>query len=106
MSAVVPCPSCEKKLKTPDGAEGKKIRCPNCKTVLLITEDGVELPEEAVGAITSKPGARPAKKRPVEDDEDEDERPARSKKRVAVDDDEDEPDDEDEDRPSRRKKKK
>jgi LSD1 subclass zinc finger protein len=123
MPAIHPCPSCEKKLKIPDGAEGKKIRCPHCKTLLLISEDGLELAEGAPAAAAAKPAAKPAKKRPVEDDEDddrpakkrgrdddeeedEDDRPRSKKKAPARDNDEDEPaDDDDDDRPSRRKKK-
>lgn len=111
MPAIVPCPSCEKKLKVPDDAEGKKIRCPHCKSLLLITEDGLDLAD----GVAAKPAARPSKKRAA-DDEDDDDRPARKKGRDDDDDEDDRPrgkkraadDDEepeDEDRPSRRRKK-
>src|SRR5262245_33432265 len=101
MPAIVPCPSCEKKLKVPDGAEGKKIRCPHCKTLLLISTDGLDLAE----GVTA---AKPAKRRPAE--EDEDDRPVR--RRGRDDDDEDDrprarrrdDDDDEDDRPRRRKK--
>ena len=34
MSALVVCPDCKRKLKVPDTAVGKTIRCPACKAVI------------------------------------------------------------------------
>jgi hypothetical protein len=111
---VSACPNCDKKLKTPDDAEGRKIRCPGCQTMLVITEDGLE--EEARKGV-KKAAAGPARKRVDDDDEDqprskrrrddddeEDDEP-RSKRRSRDDDDEDD-DDDDDDRPRKKKKKK
>lgn len=67
MPSIHPCPSCDKKIRVPDDAEGKKIRCPSCQAVVLITEDGLE----AVKSTGVKSGA-PARKRAVEDDDDDD----------------------------------
>src|SRR5437764_919780 len=36
--AIHPCPSCDKKMRTPDDAEGKKLRCPHCQSMLVVAE--------------------------------------------------------------------
>jgi len=113
---VSACPSCDKKLKTPEDAEGKKIRCPGCQTMLVITEDGLEEFEDApVRTGVKKAGAGPSRKRAVDDDEDDE---PRKKRRSRDDDDEDDDDapkskrrsrddddDDDDDRPRKKKKK-
>src|SRR4051812_37127812 len=63
------CPDCDRTMKVPDDAEGKKIRCPGCRAILLVAEDGLR-----AGA------AKSARKATREDDEEE---PARSKRREA-----------------------
>jgi LSD1 subclass zinc finger protein len=115
MPAVHSCPSCDKSLKLPDGAEAKKMKCPGCQSVLLITEDGLELAsKQAVQSAPAK-SARKAPPPPDDEEEEEEERPAKAKKRRPVDEDdedEDEPrskkrraeeDDEDEPRPKKRR---
>jgi hypothetical protein len=83
MPTISACPNCDKKLKTPDGAEGRKLRCPGCQAALIITEDGLAPAEEVT--------AKPRKGRPSPRDEDEeDEAPRRSRRRDDEDDDEDE----------------
>lgn len=99
MPNISPCPSCGKKLKTPDGAAGKKLRCPQCQSVLLITDDGLELAGKAPAGAPVKKEVQPAKKRPVDDDEVE-EKP--KKKKTVVEDDVVE---EEEALPSKKKKK-
>jgi hypothetical protein len=111
MPAVHECPSCDKKIKIPDGAEGKKLKCPGCQTSLLITEDGLELAQKQAVQSAAKPTRKAAprdeddedepraKKRRGDDDEDDDDEP-RSKKRRGDDDEDDE-----DDRPAKKRKK-
>ncbi len=33
---IVACPSCQKKIKAPDSAAGKKAKCPSCGTVMML----------------------------------------------------------------------
>ena len=90
MPEIIPCPGCDKKIKVPDGAEGKKLRCANCESILLVTEDGLEVAKKAaVQTTTDKPSSRPARK-PAPVDEDEEDRP-KSKRRKQDDDEDDEP---------------
>ena len=108
MPITVLCTGCSAKLTAPDGAAGKRVKCPKCQTVLIVLapppqpEAGpkfelVETPEE--------PPA-PVRKR-VHDDEDDDaapmslereEKPAPSRPRPRRDEEEDDPE------PPRRKK--
>jgi len=88
MPTISTCPSCDKKLKTPDGAEGRKLRCPGCSAALLITEDGL-VPAEAT--------PKPSKSRSGPRQEEEDEKPRRGRRR-------DEDEDEEEERPRRARK--
>src|SRR5215472_11973579 len=91
MPTISPCPVCDKKLKTPDGAPGRKLRCPGCNTVLILTEDGLTPAEE---------GAEPRKGRATPRDEDE--APRRSRRRR----DEDEEEEDEDEAPRRRSRKK
>jgi len=84
MPTISACPNCDKKLKTPDGAEGRKLRCPGCQAALVITEDGLAPAEGAVKARKGRAASR--------DDDYEDEAPRRSRRRS--DDDEDDYEDE------------
>lgn len=45
MAIVVPC-SCGKKIKAPDGSEGRRAKCPNCGSILTIPLPEPELIEE------------------------------------------------------------
>ena len=51
MSVNVVCPNCSRKLRIEDDFVGKKVRCPDCKTVFVA--EPPEAPEEA-GITTSK----------------------------------------------------
>lgn len=116
MPEIIPCPECAKKIKVPDGAEGKKLRCGNCESILLVTADGLELSRKAAAqTVTEKPAARSTRKSVAVDGEDED--LPKSKRRAQEDEDgEDTPrskrrtrddDDDDEDRkPAKKKRKK
>lgn len=104
--AIFPCPQCDKKMKAPDDAEGKKLRCPHCETMLVIGEDGLEVFERAT---TTSRSSR------LRDDEDEDDLPIRKRRRDDEDDEDeddrprkrrrdDEEDEDEEDRPRKKKK--
>src|ERR1019366_3445827 len=87
MPISIVCTGCEKKLKVPDAAAGKKIRCPACKAVVAVPaveefvepDDFVEPDEET--AVAEAP--LPKKKKPAWDDDDASE----SKKRKSDDED-------------------
>ncbi len=122
MPIVVVCP-CGAKLKAPDAAAGKRVKCPKCASALLVPApeaDYVEVEDDPLPAPT------PAKKKPMLVDDDDAPRPAkkptaaRSKPapvevNEAVDDDEDDApkakrrrdeDEDDDDTPKKRKGKK
>src|SRR5262249_26009680 len=88
---VAVCPSCDRKLKAPEGAEGRKIRCPGCSATLLVSGGELSLvPELATGTR----GGRPERRARPDDEED---RPRRSRRS--------DPDEEDyEDRPRKRRR--
>ncbi len=97
MPTIYPCPNCDKKIKVPDGTEGKKLKCPACQTLLLITEDGLEPAQKQ--SIQSAPAKAARKAPPPDEAEDEEEEAPKAKKRKAIADE----DDEDEPRPKKRK---
>src|SRR5262252_3444890 len=89
---VAVCPSCDRKLKAPEGAEGRKIRCPGCSATLLVSGGELSLvPELATGTRAGRPERRG---RP---DDDEDDRPRRTRRSDPDEDDE-------EDRPRKRRR--
>ena len=57
MSIAVVCPNCSAKLNAPDGAAGKKVKCPKCQTAMLVPE---ALPADPSLKWWSEP--QPAKK--------------------------------------------
>lgn len=88
---VAVCPSCDRKLKAPEGAEGRKIRCPGCSATLLVSGGELSLvPELATGTRAGRPERRA---RPDE----EDDRPRRTRRSDPDEDDE-------EDRPRKRRR--
>jgi hypothetical protein len=109
MPIVVTCEACDTKLSAPDGAEGKKVRCPKCG-------DAVPVPGGSASRVTAGPPPR-SRKASFDEDEDEDEneeeRPKSRLKKKAPPPDDDEDDDvvdaeeaEEEDEPRTKKKKK
>ena len=115
MPISVACAGCEKKLKVPDTAAGKKIRCPACKAVIAVPEpeplvevddDLVEPDEET--AVTEAPPPAAIKKKPAWDKKEAP--PAKRKKRRDDDEEEgydtEEEEDDEDDRPRKKKKKK
>lgn len=39
------CSSCHHKLKAPDGTEGRKIKCPECQTIMEVPQPGSKAPK-------------------------------------------------------------
>jgi predicted RNA-binding Zn-ribbon protein involved in translation (DUF1610 family) len=52
------CSHCGKKLKAPDDAEGKKVRCPDCGNVVVVPEEIIEAEEvaEPASPVNAEPG--------------------------------------------------
>src|SRR5262245_30094432 len=44
MPIEFPCPTCHQQVRTPDAAAGKKGKCPNCGTIVIIPAPVVALP--------------------------------------------------------------
>ncbi len=66
---TVNCPECDKPLKVPAEARGKKIRCKGCEHVFVIPGGVTKAPAKPAGK-GAKPAPPPPPK-PVDDDEDE-----------------------------------
>jgi LSD1 subclass zinc finger protein len=97
MSIAVVCSKCAAKLNAPDGAAGKKVKCPKCQTPLVVPE-----PLPAAGAafevVDDAPSARkPTRVKAMVEDDDDDDRPRKKKRRV---------DDEEEDDRARKRRRK
>src|SRR5437868_3486761 len=64
MPVTVPCPSCGTKLRIPDNAVGKRVKCSKCATAFTAEapEEALEVPavEEAVQAPAPAPAPPPA----------------------------------------------
>jgi hypothetical protein len=100
MSIAVVCSNCSAKLNAPDGAAGKKVKCPKCQSPIVVP-DAVQFEVvEDEPAPAKRPGGKPARVKAAIEDEDDDDRP-RKKRRTLEDDDE-----EDDDRPRKKKRKK
>jgi DNA-directed RNA polymerase subunit M/transcription elongation factor TFIIS len=56
---VITCPECDKQIKLPAEAVGKKIRCKNCEHVFVVKPPAAR---EAISEAKTKPPAAPAKK--------------------------------------------
>jgi hypothetical protein len=99
MPILITCANCSTRMKAPDSAAGKKVKCPKCATLVIVpfSED-----ERAAGAeeriASERPAEAPAPRRTRPDEIDEG--PPRPRKSASRHEDEDE----DQDRPRRRKK--
>jgi membrane-associated protease RseP (regulator of RpoE activity) len=114
MPLVIGCPSCKAKLKAPDNAVGKAVKCPSCGTAIAVKAPA-GVPGSSSAASRQPAGSKaPTPRRPEPNDDyevvEEDDRPRQGKGRSEPDED-DRPrkstkareDDEydDEDRPSK-----
>lgn len=91
MNALVVCPECNRKLKVPESAAGKAIRCPGCKTVIPAKKgmppektkatNPQSPPREAVATAPTRPSAEiPTRTRPPIVEEGTEEEPSPRKK--------------------------
>ena len=83
MSIAVVCSNCSARLNAPDGAAGKKVKCPKCQTAIVVPE-AVSSPFEVVEEElppTKLPAAKPKKVQAVVEEEDEEDRPRKKKRR-------------------------
>ena len=55
MPISVACPTCGTKLRAPDDAVGKKVKCPKCATLIAVSAPD----EEAEAGVSSAPRAAP-----------------------------------------------
>jgi len=83
MPNVTVCPGCESPFKVPAGAEGRMIRCPSCKAILLVSHGKLSLADAEEAGAGSGRGERSLQ------DEEED-RPRRSRRRADPDEDDEE----------------
>jgi phage FluMu protein Com len=100
MPISITCTGCDKKLKVPDAAAGKKIRCPACKAVIavpvqeeFVEPDDLVEPDEETAVTESPPVVKKAKTRDKEPADEEtaiSESSTKVKKKKAEWDDEDE----------------
>ncbi len=63
MSVSVSCPGCNKTIRVADEKRGKRVKCPNCATVLPVPEIEVSDDEEPLAAPLPKTKGRKRKKR-------------------------------------------
>lgn len=51
MAIEVNCPSCSKRLRAPDTAAGKRVRCPQCQTAVAVPPPAAPPPAAGVGDL-------------------------------------------------------
>jgi WD40 repeat protein len=100
MAIVILCPSCERKLRIPEEALGKKVKCPGCSSTFVAEAKSaaspaeeepveeireVEPPADKRHALRERPGAAVPILQPIRDwgDEDDDEDESRSRRPTA-----------------------
>ena len=124
MPLLITCSKCERKLRVPETAQGRAVKCPGCGNVIRIpaAEDAVEeiVPQAKARRVDDDEVAPPKAKRPRVDDDDDDvddaprrkasrrldnddEQPRRMKRRAEDESDDEDRDDEDEE-PAPRKR--
>jgi hypothetical protein len=136
MPIAVVCSNCSAKLNAPDGAAGKKVKCPKCQSPIVVPDiqpmqfEVVEdepaparrpagKPTRVKAAVEDDDDDRPRRKRRSEEEEDdEDDRPLKKKRRSEEDDEDDDDrprkkkrrreddDEDDDDRPRKKKRRK
>ena len=100
MPIAVTCPECSAKMKAPDAAAGKKVKCPKCGEMLTVpaaqaefevVEDEPAPPKKVKAEVEEEEDEKPKKKAKAiaEDDEDEDEKPKKKRAQAEADEDED-----------------
>ena len=69
MPNVITCPECGDRMRVPDAARGKKVRCTGCQVVLAISDRGA-------AAVAAASQASAAARRPMPSPDDDEERPS------------------------------
>lgn len=54
------CPQCHSRLRIPDDAAAKKIRCPSCQAIIALSESGPEVAIPGPGSAPEAPQPRPS----------------------------------------------
>ena len=90
MPISVACPTCGTKLKAPDNAVGKKVKCPKCASLVVVPAES----DEAASAISNAPAPAPKPTPRAEEPEEIEDIPEASDE--PIDDGDDEEADEDE----------
>lgn len=107
---VLDCPHCDNRVRLPDTAAGKRVRCPRCQEPFRVPADDPD-DDRGDGREDREPRPRPRdeeRRRPASRDE-EDDRPVRRRSRPRDDDEEDDrprrarPRSRDDERPRRRR---
>ena len=98
MPISIVCGNCSAKMKAPDTAAGKRVKCPKCSTPILVpvAEDDFEIVDDE----PRKPLKSAVKPVAVDDDDEVDDRPEKKSRRRDHDDDDD---DDEEERPRKKK---
>jgi uncharacterized Tic20 family protein len=108
MPIVIACPSCKAKMKAPDAAAGKAVKCPGCGAALKVPAATAAVPAPAAARA---PASRPAELDHLDEiDSRDEEAPRRGRGRPQRDERlpeerEDDYDDQEEDRPRRKGRK-
>src|SRR4051812_47047714 len=63
---IITCPECAGKLKVPESASGKKVRCPGCQAVVVIPPSDEETYESQEPEDDGEEPEFPPNKRPTE----------------------------------------
>src|SRR5579871_6539599 len=69
MSALLVCPECNRKLKIPDSAVGKSVRCPGCQALIPAAKQSTAEREAVTANPAPPPAVVPVRKRPSLGDE-------------------------------------
>src|SRR5260370_30925975 len=71
-TVTVSCPECDKKIKVPEDALGKKIRCKGCDEVFVAKAPGRQAPAKKAPAKSAAKAPKPApRKKPADAEREE-----------------------------------
>src|SRR5436309_923781 len=67
MTILVRCPTCASKLRVPEQAQGKRIKCPKCDCTFAARNED-DTPAEAEEGVTERPPVVARRRRPGEEE--------------------------------------
>ena len=70
-TVTVSCPECDKKIKVPEDALGKKIRCKGCDEVFVAKAPGRKAPAKKAPTKSAAKAPKPAPKKPADEVDEE-----------------------------------